>query len=55
MSSLLRRLQRDSYLVSRTAGDLNAAQRGPGVLLKRVVRRQVTRRVAGPVWGRLWK
>ncbi len=45
MSSLLRRVQRDSYLISRTAGDLNAARRGPDVLAKRLVRRRATRAI----------
>lgn len=39
----LRRVQRDTYLISRAAGDLNAARRGPDVLAKRLVRRHVTR------------
>ncbi|WP_375483253.1 hypothetical protein [uncultured Jatrophihabitans sp.] len=43
MSSFLRRLQRDAYLISRTAGDLNAAKRGPDVLAKRLARRAATR------------
>jgi hypothetical protein len=41
--SALRQIQRDAYLVSRTAGDLSAAQRGPGVLAKRLARRDLTR------------
>lgn len=40
--SVLRRLQRDAYLISRTAGDLNAAQRGR--LGKRLVKRAIHRR-----------
>ncbi|MGH3627890.1 MAG: hypothetical protein ACRDRL_10685 [Sciscionella sp.] len=39
--SFLKQLQRDSHLVSRTAGDLSAAQRG--TLAKRLVRRRLTR------------
>lgn len=41
--SALRQIQRDAYLISRTAGDLSAAQRGPAVLGKRLVRRDLTR------------
>jgi hypothetical protein len=40
---LLRKIQRDAHLISRTAGDLDAAQRGPTVLAKRILRRQLTR------------
>lgn len=40
---LLKQLQRNAYLVSRTAGDLDAAKRG--VLVKRVVRRRLTRAI----------
>ena len=41
--SALKQVQRTSYLISRTAGDLSAAQRGPAVLGKRLVRRSLTR------------
>jgi hypothetical protein len=41
--SFLRRIQRDAYLVSRTAGDADAARRGPQVLAKRLIRRRLTR------------
>lgn len=41
--SLLSQVQRDSYLVSRTAGDLHAAERGPKPLAKRVARRYAIR------------
>ena len=41
--SALRQIQRDAYLISRAAGDLDAARRGPGVLAKRLVRRDLTR------------
>jgi len=41
--SALRQIQRDAYLISRTAGDLGAAKRGPVVLGKRLVRRDLTR------------
>jgi hypothetical protein len=43
MSRALRRIERDLYLASRTVGDLNAAQRGPDVLAKRIIRRAVRR------------
>jgi hypothetical protein len=33
----------ESYLLSRTLGDVNAAKRGPSVLAKRLVRRSLTR------------
>lgn len=51
--SFLRDVQRSSYLVSRAAGDLNAAQRGR--LGKRLARRQFTRRVAGPATSALFR
>jgi len=41
--SALRQIQRDAYLISRAAGDLDAARRGPDVLLRRLVRRDLTR------------
>jgi hypothetical protein len=41
--SALRQIQRDAYLISRTAGDLSAAQRGPAVLAERLARRDLTR------------
>ena len=41
--SLLGQIQRDAYLTSRAAGDLNAAGRGPKPLAKRLVRRYATR------------
>lgn len=41
--SALAQFQRDTYLASRTAGDLRAARRGPGPLAKRLVRRSLTR------------
>jgi hypothetical protein len=44
MPSLLRRIQRDAHLVSRAAGDLDAARRGPTPLLKRLGRRWITRK-----------
>lgn len=43
--SLLSQVDRDAYLVSRTAGDLNAAKRGPGPLVKRIVRRHIRRAI----------
>ena len=36
-------VRRDLYLTQRTMGDLSAAQRGPAVLGKRLVRRSLTR------------
>jgi hypothetical protein len=41
--SALRQIQRNAHLISRTAGDLGAAQRGPAVLGKRLARRDLTR------------
>lgn len=41
--SLLKQIQRDAHLVSRAAGDLDAARRGPRVLGKRLARRYLTR------------
>lgn len=43
--SLLGQIQRDAYLTSRAAGDAKAAERGPGPLAKRIVRRQLTRAI----------
>lgn len=43
--SLLKRIQRAAYFTSRTAGDLDAARRGPDVLAKRIARRIVTREI----------
>jgi hypothetical protein len=39
--SFLKQAQRDTYLISRTAGDLAALQRG--ALPKRLIRRKATR------------
>ena len=36
-------VRRDLYLTQRTMGDVGAAQRGPQVLAKRLVRRDLTR------------
>ena len=36
-------VRRDLYLTQRTMGDISAAQRGPAVLAKRLVRRDLTR------------
>jgi hypothetical protein len=44
-------LQKALYLLSRTAGDVNVAQRG--TLGKRLIRRQVSRR-RGRVEDRIW-
>ena len=41
--SALKQIQRNAYLISRTAGDLSAARRGPAVLGRRLVRRDLTR------------
>ena len=43
--SFLRQIQRDSYLVSRAAGDTRAAERGPSTYAKRRARRAVTRSI----------
>lgn len=39
----LERVRRDSYLLARSIGDFQAAQRGPAVLGKRLIRRDLTR------------
>ena len=36
-------VRRDSYLLSRTLGDVSAARRGPVPLARRLVRRDLTR------------
>jgi hypothetical protein len=41
-------IRRLLYFTQRTMGDISAARRGPAVLAKRLVRRQLTRRT----WGR---
>jgi hypothetical protein len=38
-------VRRDSYLLSRTMGDLSAAKRGPVPLGKRIARRDLTRTI----------
>ncbi|HVB28135.1 MAG TPA: hypothetical protein VNE21_09520 [Mycobacteriales bacterium] len=43
--SLLRKIQRDSYRISRASGDLHAAERGPEVYARRRARRYLTRTV----------
>lgn len=43
--SLLSQVARDSYLVSRAAGDAKAAERGPGAYAKRIVRRRLRRAI----------
>ncbi len=45
MASILKQIQRDAYLISRAAGDADAARRGPNVLAKRLIRRQITRSI----------
>lgn len=52
--SSLRRAQRDLYLASRAAGDLDALRRGPDVLAKRLVRRAWHRRVYQALGG-IWR
>jgi hypothetical protein len=41
--SALKQIQRDTHLISRTAGDLSAASRGPVPLARRLARRDLTR------------
>jgi hypothetical protein len=41
----LEQIRRILYFSQRTIGDVQAAQRGPDKLVKRVVRRQVTRSI----------
>lgn len=49
----LNQLQRDAYLLSRAAGDVNAAQRGR--LGQRLVKRVIHRRIIGLLRrGRMW-
>ncbi len=48
----MRRVRRDMYKVQRTLGDFDAAERGPGVLGKRLARRYLTRQVMRRIWGR---
>lgn len=55
MSSILRNMQRMSYLASRDIGDVRAAQRGAKPLASRLVRRQFTRRVTGPLTTALFR
>ncbi len=50
----LEQLRRALYKSQRAIGDVQAAERGPGPLTKRVVRRRVTRHV-GRAWDWLWK
>jgi hypothetical protein len=50
----LSQVRRDLYLTQRMIGDYQAAQRGPGVLGKRILRRHVTRHV-GQSYSRLWR
>ena len=47
-----RDLQRGLYLASRAVGDVNAAQRGPDALAKRLIRRTWHRAVLRnlPIW-----
>lgn len=51
--SFLQQIQRNTHLMSRTAGDLSAFQRG--TLGKRLVRRKITRSGIGPILSRLFR
>jgi hypothetical protein len=42
-------LQRNLYLLQRGMGDISAAQRGPAVLGKRLLRRRLTRSIWAPL------
>ena len=46
----LEEIRRSMYLGQRTIGDYQAARRGPSVLGKRFVRRQVTRTLMRALW-----
>ena len=50
-------LSRTLYLLSRRTRDAEVVtgRRGPQRLLKRLVRRQVARKVVGPLLNRLWR
>jgi hypothetical protein len=39
----IEQVRRDSYLLSRTLGDVEAARRGPAPLARRLARRDLTR------------
>lgn len=53
--NIFRRISRDAHQVSKVAGDLDAARRGPAVLAKRLGRRLITRRFFGALRkGGLW-
>jgi hypothetical protein len=43
------KIRRALYFTQRTMGDISAAKRGPDVLAKRLIRRQLTR----STWGRI--
>lgn len=49
-----RDLERDLYLAQRSVGDYGAAKRGSRPLARRLVRRQVQRRVVGPAMTALF-
>ncbi len=51
--SFLKQVQRDAHLLSRTAGDLSALQRGR--LGKRLIRRKATRSGFGPLLNALFR
>lgn len=48
-----RQTQRNLYLIQRTMGDLSALNRG--TLVKRLVRRKVTRSGVGPILNALFR
>lgn len=50
MPDLFRQISRNAHLVSRTAGDISAARRG--VLVKRLIRRNLTRALFRALSGR---
>jgi len=52
--SMFERIRRALYKTQRTMGDVEAAERGPDVLAKRLIRRHVTRHV-GRYYNRLWR
>jgi len=51
----LEEVRRTLYLTQRAIGTAEAAQRGPWPLSKRLLRREVTRRLVGPAYGKLWR
>ena len=55
MASSSTSIRKVLYKTQRTIGDVQAAERGPGVLSKRLVRRAVTRRLAARYYNKLWR